>query len=112
VYYRLKIKKKNGSISYSKIISLPLGTALTKVSVAPNPVHDMMNVTINASSNNLMNLYIYDISGKVVRKMQTNLQTGTNVISVNNLSELQSGMYLVIVSTAGETFRQKIVLAQ
>ena len=45
-----------------------------------------------------------------MRKIKTNLQVGTNVISIDQLSELQSGMYVVAIYTEGEIFRQKIVL--
>ncbi len=110
IYYRLKIKKANGNISYSRVIRIPYGSLITKISIIPNPVHDMMQVTINANNNSLMEAYIYDMSGKAMRKIKTSLQTGTNVISVDQLSELQNGMYLVVIYTGEETFRQKIVL--
>ena len=112
LYYRLKIKKTNGNISYSKVIRIPYGTLVTKISIIPNPVHDMMQVTINANGDNLMEAYIYDMSGKAMRKIKTNLQVGTNVISIDQLSELQSGMYVVAIYTEGEIFRQKIVLVK
>src|SRR6266496_1314643 len=110
LYYRLKIKKTNGNISYSKVIRIPYGTLVTKISIIPNPVHDMMQVTINANGDNLMEAYIYDMSGKAMRKIKTNLQVGTNVISIDQLSELQSGMYVVAIYTEGEILRQKIGL--
>jgi Secretion system C-terminal sorting domain len=112
VFYRLKIRTTAGATSYSKIIRIPYGFAVTKVSVAPNPVHDMMQITINTADKDLMELYLYDMSGKIIRKINTDLQSGTNVVSIDNISNLQSGMYLVVVSTSKETFRQKIVLAK
>jgi hypothetical protein len=59
-----------------------------------------------------MELYLYDMSGKVVRKTKSDLQVGVNVIGVDNLSSLQNGMYLVVISTGKEIFRQKVVLAK
>ena len=112
LYYRLKITKTNGNISYSKVIRIPYGSIVTKMSITPNPVHDMMQVAINTSSDNLMELYIYDMSGKTMRKIKANLLAGTNAIGVDRLSELQNGMYLVVIYTGGEIFRQKIVLIQ
>ncbi|HEV8286994.1 MAG TPA: T9SS type A sorting domain-containing protein [Chitinophagaceae bacterium] len=112
VFYRLKLKKTSGGTSYSKIIRIPYGFAITRVSVSPNPVRDMMQITINTADKDLMELYLYDMSGKVIRKINTDLQSGTNVVSIDNISNLQSGMYLVVVSTSKETFRQKIVLAK
>ena len=112
LYYRLKIKKTNGSISYSKVIRIPYGSFTRKISITPNPAHDVMQVAISASDNHLMDLYIYDMSGKAMRKVEANLQAGTNVVSIDQLSELQSGMYVVVIYSGGEIFRQKIVLVK
>ena len=112
VYYRLKLKNANGGISYSKVIRIQFGSLIKTVSVAPNPVHDMMQVTINTTRTDLMELYIYDMSGKAMRKIKTDVQPGVNVISVDNLSLMQRGMYLVVVSVGAEIFREKIVLAK
>ena len=46
------------------------------------------------------------------RKTKSDLQVGVNVIGVDNLSSLQNGMYLVVISTGKEIFRQKVVLAK
>jgi hypothetical protein len=72
----------------------------------------MMQVIIQASKTNAMELFMYDMSGKIIRKMQTDLQVGTNVITVDQLSRLQRGMYFVVIYTAGEVSKQKIVIAK
>lgn len=112
VYYRLKMKNTSGGISYSKIIRIPFGVLIKTMSIAPNPVHDMMQVTVNTTRNDVMSLYIYDMSGKAVRRILTDLQPGVNVVSVDNLSSMQRGMYVVVASIGGETLRQKIVLSK
>jgi hypothetical protein len=112
IYYRLKIKKRDGSVVYSKIISIPFSSGITSVSVSPNPAHNVIQVTINTSGRNQMDLYVYDMLGKAIRKIHGEVQAGSNVITVNDLSWLQSGMYIIVVSTGGETFRQKVVLAK
>lgn len=112
IYYRLKIKKRDGTVVYSKIISIPFSSGITRVSVSPNPAHDVVQVTINTSSRNPVDLYVYDMLGKAIRKIHGEVEAGINVISVNDLSWLQSGMYIIVVSTGGETFRQKVVLAK
>lgn len=72
----------------------------------------MMQVTIQASKTNTMELFMYDMSGKIIRKMQTDLQAGTNVMTVDQLSRFQRGMYFVVIYTEGEVFREKIVIAK
>jgi len=85
---------------------------LTKLSITPNPVHDMMQVAINAGNNGSIDVHIFDMSGKIVRRMKANVQSGINVISFDQLSKLQEGMYVVVVNTGGEILRQKIVLVK
>lgn len=109
IYYRIKIKKVNGSIRYSTVIRLPYGS-LTKISITPNPVHDVMQVAVQANSDHTADLNIYDMSGKVVRSIKASLKNGMNVISFDQFSNLQNGMYLVVVNSEDATFRQKIVL--
>jgi len=112
VYYRLKITKTNGSVSYSQVIRIPYGSSLTKLSILPNPVHDVMQLAINAGSSGSLEVQIFDMSGKVARQIKANVQGGTNVISFDQLSKLQEGMYVVVVYTGGEILRQKIVLVK
>jgi hypothetical protein len=112
VYYRLKLKNTSGGTSYSKIIRIPFGALIRTMSIAPNPVREMMQVTINTTKNDLMDLSIYDLSGKAVRRIRTELQPGVNVISVDNLSKLQRGMYVVVASIGDEKFRERIVLTK
>jgi len=112
VYYRLKITKTNGGVSYSQVIRIPYGSSVTKLSILPNPVHDVMQLAINAGSSGSMEVHIFDMAGKVVRQIKANVQGGTNVISFDQLSKLQEGMYVVVVYTGGEILRQKIVLVK
>ena len=112
IYYRLKIVKTNGGVSYSQVIRIPYGKSLTKFSIIPNPVHDVMQVAINSANDGSIDLSIFDMAGKIVRSVKANVQSGTNVISFDELSKLQEGMYVVVVYTGEEILRQKIVLVK
>ena len=112
VYYRLKLKKANGSTSYSMIIRLPITTAQKRtVTIAPNPVKDMLQIMITTNYKEPLELIIYDMSGKIVRKMTSELAQGSNVIGVDNFTNWQKGMYLVVAKIGDTVYRQKIVLA-
>jgi hypothetical protein len=112
IYYRLKIRKVSGGFSYSKMIRIPYGSMVEGISISPNPAHDMIQLTVHADKSNTMELFMYDASGKMVRKMQSGLLTGTNVITVDQLSSLQRGMYLVVISSNGVVSTQKVILAR
>jgi hypothetical protein len=85
---------------------------LTKLTIVPNPVHDMMQMAVNAGNTGSIDVHIFDMSGKIVRKMKANVQSGINVISFDQLSNLQEGMYVVVVNAGGEILRQKILLVK
>ena len=72
----------------------------------------MMQIAIDAGGSGSMDIHIFDMSGKIVRRMSANVQSGINVISFDQLSKLQEGMYIVLVNVGGETLRQKIVLVK
>jgi len=113
VYYRVRVKKLDGGSGYSKIIRLPFGSFPKRIiSIAPNPVNDVMQVTVNTNKKEEMQLYFYDMSGRAMRKTKISLVSGTNVISFDNFSEWDKGMYLVVARIGDETYRQKIVLAK
>jgi type IX secretion system substrate protein len=112
IYYRLKIVKTSGGVSYSQVIRIPYGKSLTKFSIIPNPVHDVMQVAVNAGNDGSLDLRIFDMAGKVVRNLRANVQSGVNVISFDQLSRLQEGTYIVVVYTGTEILRQKIVLVK
>ena len=112
IYYRLKIVKTSGGVSYSQVIRLPYGKSLTKLSIIPNPVYDVMQVAVNAGKEGSIDLRIFDMAGKIVRNLKANVQSGVNVISFDQLSRLQEGTYIVVVYTGEEILRQKIVLVK
>ena len=68
VYYRLKVTDKNGRVKYSKAISLSLiETGQAGFAIVPNPVRDVMQINISSDRNNKVQLFIYDLNGKLVR---------------------------------------------
>jgi len=71
-----------------------------------------MQMAINVSSNGSVDVHMFDMSGKIVRRMKANVQSGVNVISFDQLSRLQQGMYVVAVYTGDEVLRQTIVLVK
>src|SRR5205814_4790305 len=113
VYYRLKLKKTNGNISYSKIIRLPFAASPKRaVTIAPNPVKDKLQITISTNYKEQLELMFYDMSGKIVKKMSSELVPGNNVISVDSFTDWQKGMYLIVAKIGDTVYRQKIVLTK
>jgi len=76
------------------------------VKVYPNPVRDMMNVEIPKSSSYLINIELYDISGRCVKSLET--QVYDTHLSLD-LSGLADGVYSCKISGSDFIFTTKII---
>ncbi len=72
------------------------------VSIYPNPTNGIINVEL--SNNNTHQLTISDIMGKILVKRTTDEQNKTI-----NLSNFESGIYIISIQTDKEIFKTKII---
>ncbi len=113
VFYRLKITNKDGRVKYTKAISLSLVESNTDgMSIAPNPVRDIMQINISSAKDKKAQLFIYDFEGKLVRTENTNIQRGNSVITVSGLQTWPRGVYSVTVVIGDDRFVKKMVLTK
>ncbi len=86
------------------VVLQPLDIAETeteKITVYPNPTNDF--ITIN--SDVVYDIYIYDVTGKQVKKQTMNATTHTL-----NVSDLQSGIYTLVLKNNDEINVKKIII--
>src|SRR5436190_3089273 len=96
IFYRLRIKEKDGKNSYSQVLLFRKKTdAGNSISVNPNPVKGNAVVNINYSKQAEMELRIIDVNGKVLLKQKNQLSQGNNSISINGMDKLQAGFYMM-----------------
>jgi hypothetical protein len=111
VYYRLKIISVLGKVSYSKILRLShKDFANQAVKIVPNPVKDVMQISILSSTVENIQLTIYDAGGRLMREMNTTIQKGNSILTVNNLQGWPNGVYSVKVILGNDLFIQKMIL--
>lgn len=92
-YYRLKIIDKDGNFSYSKIISVTYKNPGMNISISPNPVKDVLQISYPQTiKSGLLN--IFSSEGKKVVQTKINSNTLNQSISI---STLQKGVYAIIV---------------
>ncbi|MEO6490588.1 MAG: T9SS type A sorting domain-containing protein [Ferruginibacter sp.] len=101
LYYRLKMINMDGGSTYSKTISLKMDCGLSKVIVYPNPVTDMLSVSI---SNETCLAKLFDNDGKLV--YSTTMQKGINTI---NMATLGRGVYILRIQNNTEFENIKII---
>jgi hypothetical protein len=126
-YYRLRARNRAGSWSEFSpalrvILEKPV-SLITEQSVFPNPVrlkeHGSINIAYNLSANATVKITIYDIFGRVVRRIECNPggnggKFGENYVSWDGKNEqgekVSTGMYIcVIEGTNGGSNERKIV---
>ncbi len=111
VYYRVVLLNEDNSIKYSNIISLSLSkSGKDRVVIFPNPAKDIVQLQIQSVSNTKMKVDVFDPAGKLVGTHMIQVQRGNNSISIEDLTDKPRGVYLIVVNTGDEVFRQKLLL--
>lgn len=103
-YYRLKVYTKDGSYSYSGVVTL--NSELT-VDARPNPFDRDLNVTVSLRTAEKVRIRLFDILGKEVYTTTEQLNTGTHSIVVRIPSFLTKGMYILDVRAGTEQVYQR-----
>ena len=103
-YYRLKMVDKNGSFTYSNIITITRNQKLQTFSIYPNPATTSVQLQFSKTLHGKASVEISNMEGKVVMKKVCGVDG--NKITLSNI--LPSGTYSVKVITTDETFIQKM----
>lgn len=113
VYYRIRMKDISSRDKYSDIIKIPLTAVIkNKITIAPNPVKDLLQLQISSVADNNVNIHIYDQVGQIVAVLHFSLQKGNNIIVMNDLAGKPYGTYQAIISLGTEIFSRKILLVR
>jgi hypothetical protein len=110
VMYRLKMIDKNQEVDYSKILIFNTRTAVNNnIKIIGNPVNDKLTFSYASSATQLVDIKVYDMSGRVVLNNKANSLEGSNMISLPLNSTFKAGMYIVEVSNGTELQTSKFV---
>ncbi len=106
LFYRLKSVDIEGSICFSKVVSiLPKNSDYHWV-IAPNPAKDFTTIRFNSAINKAM-IMVYDFNGKEV--LTQNINRETNLVILNT-EKLANGVYVLKVNTYLGCRNQKLVI--
>ena len=103
-YYRLKMVDKNGSFTYSNIITITRTQKLETFNIYPNPATTSVQLQFSKTLHGKASVEVSNMEGKVVMKKVCGVDG--NKITLSNI--LPSGTYSVKVITTDETFIQKM----
>lgn len=85
-------------------------TMITKVTVRPNPFYTVLTLDVACDTNRNIIVRMFNEAGRIVKMFSWYLVKGTNVTSINELSSLESGLFLLdIIDNEGTVlFSSKI----
>ena len=108
IYYRLKAVMQNGETSVSNIISVRRANRKgTIVQVYPNPVHDQLQLSVNAATSFTVQIYILDENGKPVKKYTESILPGNNIFTYSETRNLPNGAYYLRINLGEQLITQK-----
>lgn len=111
VYYRIKITGTDGTTQYSKVAKISLITnGISAVTLSPNPVRSGMQINISSNTEKDVQVFIYDVSGKLMRTTNTHVPKGYSTIKMNDLDSWARGVYTIKVLSDNDVFLKRMFL--
>jgi hypothetical protein len=108
-YYRLRIVDKDGSFSYSNTATVSVAIkGFFVTGVYPSPFTDKVSVSISSETADKAYIRLADLTGRQIAIQTNTVNKGVTNLTINNLGNLNSGMYLVEVNFNGNRYTQKI----
>jgi len=111
VIYRLKMIDNRKAVSYSKILvfQTKLTTGNKNIKIIGNPVNDKLTFNYTAYASQVIDVKIYDMSGRIMMSNKITSLEGNNIISFPMASALKASMYLVEVNNGTEIQAAKFI---
>ncbi|MBI5856912.1 MAG: T9SS type A sorting domain-containing protein [Sphingobacteriales bacterium] len=98
--YRIRINKLSGSLKYSNTVALIHNSNdILITSIAPNPAQSSATITVSAARQTIIELKIFDMSGRIVKQWQSSFAEGSNTV-VLNVEGLPPGVYHLLAGSA------------
>jgi hypothetical protein len=112
-FYRLKITDNTKKFKYSKIILINCGSSsLLSLSVNPNPVSNVSVISLFSVKRQQVNLTIISYDGKPVLQKTQILNAGQNILSLQQLTNLANGYYILSIQTENSFVSNKIIISK
>ena len=108
--YRLRMIDKSHDIDYSRILIFQTKSlSTTGIKVIGNPVNDKLTLSYSSNATQVVDVRVYDITGKILMSQKVNSADGTNMLSVPLNPTFKPGMYVVEVSDGSDRQVAKFV---
>lgn len=111
LYYRLRIIDIDGKVTFSQVLLVKLDSNLSveKMSVYPNPFVSNVKVLLNSKHQTTANFKLISLDGKQVSTRKVTIESGDNVVVLNDLQSLPNGTYILEITSGTEKYIKKII---
>lgn len=73
-----------------------------EVNIYPNPASTTLTVEMISSENKLMTYQIIDLTGRIIKSQEQNVELGRNIIEIN-VDDIESGIYMIRLNDNNKT---------
>ena len=102
IQYRLKQVDIDGKFEYSKIVTIRSSTAISAISIYPNPARDHLNIMLKAEMNQAR-LNVFNAAGVNMYTLQVNRQAQIDV------SRWPNGVYFIVIQSGNEKIQTRLI---
>jgi len=112
IYYRLKMIDLDGSITYSRVVTVSVTPRLMVTFISPNPFTDAISVNLQLGQPQQVDIRLLDATGRQIRSLLFNGQKGMNTVQVRQLERLSNGLYIIQLHTDSQDLQYKVIRAR
>ena len=109
VYYRLQIKMNSGQVVYSGVLRLDLNQNQNEVTLFPNPVTDVLQLSVPSAKRQSVEVAAYTITGSLLKRDKFTLQEGVTILQLD-ATAWTAGTYMVNLKFAGQDIWKKFIV--
>jgi hypothetical protein len=97
--------------SFSSPVVLTDGSMIENITVYPNPVTDLLKVSFKSNQSSIAVISIFNNIGKQAFSQESEVETGTNIISIDIRSKgIEPGIYFVQLKIGREVATRKLIV--
>lgn len=108
-YYRLRQIDRDGRFTYSSVQNVTCKAQNSSILLYPVPAKNIVNLVLSTERSSKASIVLVDMSGKVMRQINTSLEKGMNNLKVN-VAGLSSGEYILKVVGSDAFKTQKVTI--
>ena len=87
------------------------GEFIENITVYPNPVMDILKVSIKSNRKSIAAISIYNNIGKQIFRQETAMDTGNNLVTIDiRRNAIEPGIYFIKCSSENEVFTRKLIV--